>query len=172
MSVRQRLNGLDYIYPDFWSLDFQIPSSWFSCLQIIWTGLTVECLSFFQALFFSTPPNFRCIFATPAGTMLESHSVYCEPFQDSVMPSPGWRLQTYVILFVFTYTLPGPVGWGCRIHRRHLCRRVRPPSNECPGYDTKQWWWSSNHVGALRNSEYPFIAIAPMSTLSWCGSSW
>ena len=30
-----------------------------------------------------------------------------------------------------------PVGWGCRIHRLHLCRGVRPP-NECPGYDTKQ----------------------------------
>ncbi len=30
-----------------------------------------------------------------------------------------------------------PVGWGCRIHRLHLSRRVRP-HNECPGYDTKQ----------------------------------
>ena len=26
----------------------------------------------------------------------------------------------------------------CRIHSLHLCRGVRPPSNECPGYDTKQ----------------------------------
>ena len=31
-----------------------------------------------------------------------------------------------------------PVGWGCRIHRLLLCRGVRPPLNECPGYDTKQ----------------------------------
>ena len=31
-----------------------------------------------------------------------------------------------------------PVGWGCRIHRLLLCRVVRPPPNECPGYDTKQ----------------------------------
>ena len=32
-----------------------------------------------------------------------------------------------------------PVGWGCRIHRLHLCRGVRHPSNnECPWYDTKQ----------------------------------
>ena len=30
-----------------------------------------------------------------------------------------------------------PVGWGCRIHRLHLCWGVRPP-NEYPGYDTKQ----------------------------------
>ena len=31
-----------------------------------------------------------------------------------------------------------PVGWGCRIHWLLLCRGVRPPPNECPGYDTKQ----------------------------------
>ena len=32
-----------------------------------------------------------------------------------------------------------PVGWGCRIHWLHFCRGVRPPSHECPGYDTKQF---------------------------------
>ena len=32
-----------------------------------------------------------------------------------------------------------PVIWGCRIHRLHFCRLVRPPTpNEYPGYDTKQ----------------------------------
>ena len=30
------------------------------------------------------------------------------------------------------------VGWGCRIHHQYLFRGVRPPPNECPGYDTKQ----------------------------------
>ena len=33
------------------------------------------------------------------------------------------------------------VGWGCRIHRLHHCRGVRPPPsphNECPGYNIKQ----------------------------------
>ena len=30
-----------------------------------------------------------------------------------------------------------PVGWGCRIHRLHLCKEVRP-TNEFPAYDTKQ----------------------------------
>ena len=25
-----------------------------------------------------------------------------------------------------------PVDWGSRIHRRHLCREVRPHLNECP----------------------------------------
>ena len=31
-----------------------------------------------------------------------------------------------------------PVGWGFRIRRLHLCRGVRPPTHEYPGYDTKQ----------------------------------
>ena len=39
-----------------------------------------------------------------------------------------------------------PVGWGCRIHRLHLCRGVRHPQNECPRYDTKQ---SDSEVPAM-----------------------
>ena len=31
-----------------------------------------------------------------------------------------------------------PVIWSCGIRRLHLCRGVRPPLNECRGYDTKQ----------------------------------
>ena len=46
---------------------------------------------------------------------------------------------------------------------------VRPP-HECPGHDTKQ---SDSEVpGALGNVEYPFIAIAPRSTLARSGSIW
>ena len=30
-----------------------------------------------------------------------------------------------------------PVGWGCRIHRLHICRGVTLPY-ECPGYGTKE----------------------------------
>ena len=42
-------------------------------------------------------------------------------------------------LFLLRYSfLICPVGWGCRIHRLHLCRGVRLPPNECPRYDTKQ----------------------------------
>ena len=46
-----------------------------------------------------------------------------------------------------------PVGWGCRIHRLLLCRRVRLLSNECPVYDTKQSEDFSK-AGALGNAEY------------------
>ena len=38
------------------------------------------------------------------------------------------------------------VGWGCRIHRLLLCRGLRPPYNECPGYNTKQ---SNGEVPAM-----------------------
>ena len=35
-------------------------------------------------------------------------------------------------------SIPCPVGWSRRIHRLLLCRGVRPPPNEYPGYETKQ----------------------------------
>ena len=55
-----------------------------------------------------------------------------------------------------------PVDWGCRIHWLHLCRGVR----------LNQWvfWWWSSSNGALEKDEYPFIAIAPRSTLAQSGS--
>ena len=43
-----------------------------------------------------------------------------------------------------------------------------PSPNEGPGYDTKQ----SDGTGALGNAEYPFIAVAPRSTLARSGSTW
>ena len=36
------------------------------------------------------------------------------------------------------YTFGNPISRGCRIHWLHLCRGVIPPTNECPGYNTKQ----------------------------------
>ena len=45
-------------------------------------------------------------------------------------------------LTFYLYNGDGPVGWGCRIRRLHLCRGVRPtchpPTSECDVYDTKQ----------------------------------
>ena len=37
-----------------------------------------------------------------------------------------------------TYWELSSLGWGCRIHQLHLCRRVNPPSNDCPDNDSKQ----------------------------------
>ena len=61
---------------------------------------------------------------------------------------------------ILTFTIC-PVGWGCRIHRLHLCKGVRPPPNRCPIYYSKQ----SNGEDTVMlelwgNVEYPFITIA------------
>ena len=37
-----------------------------------------------------------------------------------------------------TVGINSPVSWGCRIHRLHHCRGVRPYPNECSEYDIKQ----------------------------------
>ena len=39
---------------------------------------------------------------------------------------------------LFNDLMACPVGWGYRLYRLHLCRRVKSTSNECPVYDTKQ----------------------------------
>ena len=41
----------------------------------------------------------------------------------------GWQEQSY-------YFMVSSVGWGCSIHRQHLCGGVIP-SNECPDYEIK-----------------------------------
>ena len=86
----------------------------------------------------------------------------------------------------------GQVGWGCRIYRLHLCRGVRfltPTRDLWPSWLGLQntstaspqrvswiWhetiWWRDYSNEAFRNAEYPFIAIAPRSTLTWSGSTW
>ena len=66
-----------------------------------------------------------------------------------------------------------PVGWDCRIHQLLLCKGVRPlPSTSVLDMTLNilmvrfQWWWSFEECG------YPFIAIAPRSTLAQRGSTW
>ena len=68
-------------------------------------------------------------------------------------------------LWLYISSIPSYVPYGpvdCRIHLLYLCRGIR---NECPEYDIKQ---SNGEAYA----EYPFIAITPMSTLTWSGSTW
>ena len=80
-----------------------------------------------------------------------------------------------ILSYFFMYTFPilnCPVGWGCRIHRLLLCRGVRPPPRVSWIWHYTIWWWGSSNAGALGNAEYPFIAIAPRSTLARSGSTW
>ena len=64
------------------------------------------------------------------------------------------------------------VGWDCRIFRLQLCRGGRLPKRVSWIWHQTIWWWGSSNTGALKNAEYPFIAIAPRSTLTWRGSTW
>ena len=69
-----------------------------------------------------------------------------------------------------------PVGWGCRIHRLHLCIEVRH-HYQCPEYDTKQsncavpvmlghWgMWSTPSLPLLSGSLWPGM-VAPDRVLS------
>ena len=66
-----------------------------------------------------------------------------------------------------------PVGLGCRIHRLHLCRRVRTqPTWVSLIWHETSWCWESSDSRALGNAEHPFITIAPRSTLARRGSTW
>ena len=71
-----------------------------------------------------------------------------------------------------TNNIYGSVGWGCRIHRLLLCNGIRLLLWVFCIWHQTIWWWCSSNSGALRNEEYPFIAIAPRSTLSRSGSTW
>ena len=60
-----------------------------------------------------------------------------------------------------------PVGWGCRIHRLHLCRRVRLPHRMSRIWQETIWWWGSRNAGGLGNAEFSNIAVAPRCTPAW-----
>ena len=76
--------------------------------------------------------------------------------------------RSYQRLFAFHISL-GPVGWGGKIHRLHLSRRVRLPHRM---WHLRIWWWDFKNARAMGDAEYPLIAIAPGSTLALSGSTW
>ena len=65
-----------------------------------------------------------------------------------------------------------PVGWVCRIRRLHLCRGANPCPMSLLIWCKTIWWWGSSNAGVLGNTKYPFIVIAPRSTLALSGSTW
>ena len=68
--------------------------------------------------------------------------------------------------------LDSSVDCGCRIHRLHFCREVRPLPNECPVYNTRQsddkapvmqqFWglWSTPSLPSLPGQLWPRV-LAP-----------
>ena len=70
-----------------------------------------------------------------------------------------------------------PVGWGCKIHWLHLYRRIRPPPNEYPRYDTNHSDgedpvmlepWGMRHTPSLSSLPAPLVlgVVAPDTVLS------
>ena len=58
------------------------------------------------------------------------------------------------------------VVWGCRIHRLHLCRGVKPSPTSILDMTL------NNLMVRLWNVEHPFTAIAPRFTLARSGNTW
>ena len=89
------------------------------------------------------------------------------------------KLKMYTIYecVYILFTMTCPVHWGCRIHQLHLCRRVRLPPSECPGYDTKsshgevlvmlELWgmWSTPSLPSLQGPLLPGV-VEPDRVLS------
>ena len=72
---------------------------------------------------------------TLASSVFESFSNKFYSFSKKATVIP-FLLSQFISINLSIY-LCGRVGSSFRIHRLHLCRKVRP-SNECPEYDTKQ----------------------------------
>ena len=57
----------------------------------------------------------------------------------------SWLWILYFNSFLYQQNHTSPVSWGCRIHRLHLCRGVRPPPYQHMSWIlhyTIWWWWS------------------------------
>ena len=90
-------------------------------------------------------------------TILSLFSVLIFSWFSSSISSVVYLLPLFIIIiahFSITYSI-GPFSRECRIHRLHLCRRVRPHPNESPVYETL-WWCDSRNAGGLRESRAPF----------------
>ena len=70
------------------------------------------------------------------------------------------------------HQIVGPASWGCRIHQLHLCRGEELPHRGSCIWHRTIWWQGSSNAGDLGNAEYPFIAIAPESTLTRSNTTW
>ena len=119
-------------------------------------------------LLFMTKINSFITIAKSFSFSADIFSSFSYPFYNTIHKHPGIYSHTYTLstptytcrdkltvtcIYIYIYMLRldaymsiSPVGWDCRIHRLLLCRVVRPYSNECPGYDTKQ---SDNEVPVI-----------------------
>ena len=84
-------------------------------------------------------PNITCICKYIYKYAFAHTDVYIHMLKYDYKPSYNHFISFFLSLYLYIYIyIYSPVGWGCRIHQLLLCRGVRPPTNECLGYDTKQ----------------------------------
>ena len=103
--------------------------------------------------------------------------LYFTHSSDECVKHETWGHRYYHVIYIYIYICIHtnrfcPVSWSCRIHQLHLCRGVRLLQGVSCIWHSTIWWWGSSDAGAWGNAEYPFIAIAPRSTLPWNGSTW
>ena len=76
-------------------------------------------------------------------------------------------------VYVRTNTLGYQVGWGCKIHRLHLCWEVSPTPTQTSVLDMiLNNLMVRFHIRTLGNAEHPFITIVSWSTLPQSGDTW
>ena len=117
------------------------PEFWFFCFAIS------EDKSYIKGLdkIMETLENFKQTYSNIVFWLQPSCEIWlCAASHLTVFKETGfsqWLLSSALIfraVFLQSFlTIRCPVGWGCRIRRLHLCRGVRPPANECPGYMTQ-----------------------------------
>ena len=105
-----------------------------------------------------------------------SNTLIYTSFSDSLSIS-SYQFITFISsispsIYLSIYLTSCPVGWDYRIHRLQFCQGIRPPKRVSCIWHEKIWWRGSSNAGALGNAEYPFIAIAPRSTLARIYSTW
>ena len=95
----------------------------------------------------------------------------------AVLTSPFYVYFSEQQISVNSWLIFNPIGWGCRIHRLHLCIWCKPPPNDCPGYDTQlsadealvllELWviWSTSSLPSLPDLLWP-VMVAPDRVLS------
>ena len=84
----------------------------------------------------------------------------------------GFKSEISKSFFIWNKYKCCSVGWGCRIHRLHFCRGVRPRQWVSCIWHQTIWWWGSSNVWALGNAERPFITIALKFILARRGNTW
>ena len=114
--------------------------------------------------------RFLRLISLPTSTVFDSETSGITAILKYRSVNPTMCQKRVLIIAVNCYDTP--VGWCYRIHRLFLCREVRLHQRISEILHKTIWCSSPSNGGASGNAEYPFIAIAPRSSLAQSGSTW